>query len=59
MNPLNLNMPHDVLLNSPKQSPQFPCQQVERILVFILHVHKMMCMNIWFILITKQHILCG
>ena len=48
---------YDILLNSPKLSPQFPCKQVGRILFFILD--SFLCLIIIFILITKQLILCG
>ena len=49
------NTPHEVLLNSPKLSLQFPCKQIGRIWFFILY--KLVCMITWIILITKQLIL--
>ena len=48
--------PYDVLLNSPKLSLWFPYKQVGRVLFFLLDT--LVCMIIYFILITKQLILC-
>ena len=47
----------DVLLNSPKLSLKFPCKSVGRVLSFTLD--KLLCVIIYFILITKRLILSG